>query len=94
MFNGNVLKFTAMILRNNQVLVNLHIQTCVLIKLARSHPSIDFIIYQSDGPIHTRRPYFVQVSSSPYQSRPKEKKISAVENKFGVLSDVSVYSHY
>lgn len=66
----------------------------VLIKLARSHPAIDFIIYGSEGPVSTRTLYSVQVSSSPYQSRPKDKKLSAVENVYDTVSNVSIYNYY
>ncbi len=78
----------------NPVEIDLSTRTCVLIKLARSHPAIDFIIYQSEGPVATRTLYFVQVSSSPYQARPKERKLSAVNNVYDTVSNVSVYNYY
>ncbi len=73
--------------------IDLSTRTCVLIKLARMHPAVDFIIYRSEGSVGTRTLYLVQVSSSPYQSRPKGKKLDAVHD-LSISTNISVYAHY
>ena len=66
--------------------------TCCLIKLAINHPAIDFIIYESKGPVGTRVLYFIQVSASNYQNR--TKKLSAVTDLSSELGNESPYKYY
>ena len=66
--------------------------TCCLIKLAINHPAIDFIIYESKGPVGTRVLYFIQVSASNYQNR--VKKLSAVTDLSSELGNESPYKYY
>jgi hypothetical protein len=68
--------------------------TCSLIKLAQRHPAIDFIIYSFRGSVASKVLYFVQVSSQTYQSRDKEKKLSAVTVPSPLLDNKSPYNFY
>lgn len=73
------------------VTVSLSAATCCVIKLAKNHPAIDFIIYESKGPVRTKVLYFIQVSASRYQDR--TKKLSAVTDFNSDLSG-SPYKYY
>ena len=68
--------------------------TCCLIKLALNHPAIDFIIYKNLAGVQARVLYFVQVSTSTYQNREKEKKFKAVKESFDSLGGESPFTFY
>lgn len=72
--------------------VSLADPTCCLVKLARNHPAIDFIIYQSNGSTSSKTLYFIQVSAQRYQER--ERKLKAVLELNSGLGEQSPYTYY
>ena len=74
--------------------VDLSSSTSVLIKLARDHPAIDFVIVSSEGSVDSKRLYLIQVSSSQYQHRPKERRLGAVNDNFSCLQNQTPYNYF
>ena len=68
--------------------------SCTVIKLARSHVAVDFLIVVDSGAHSRRQLYFVQVSSVKYHQRNKEKRYIAISNTSAQLSNKSPLDFY
>lgn len=68
---------------------------CYLIKLAKSHFAVDYLILdRSQGSAASRALYFVQVSGQLYQAREQNHKFSAVKAPTSQLRGKSPFTYY
>lgn len=65
-----------------------------IVKLARTHAAVDFLIIRDSGSKSRRELYFVQVSAKKYQERPANDRLSALSRETEQLSGKSPRAFY